>query len=142
MEMEEFAIWKEWQELAFAFQTVKDTIPNCDKRTRMPFLIKETQDKLKQLFKRTIIDVLSEIIICDVNVDALEIFKGGISLLSLGDSCYCSDYHTRYRIPNEIFNILNTGDDYSVLTYELIDEVLKEFRNENINGSSYLEYCA
>ena len=70
-QIDEFAMWKEWQKFVNDFMSKKDSIPN----NKMMNLIQKTQDELKLLFKRTIVEALAEILILELDVDVIEIYS-------------------------------------------------------------------
>jgi len=140
MKTDPFPVWKEWQQLADAYQKAKDKISDCDRERKIPILMKKTQSKLEDLLEKTIIEAVTEVLLCDFNVDRIIVCKSGLQIYSSENFSYRSKYNTRYKMPNKVLQIINSADGYPVFTYQLIERVMYEFAYENLNDTEYLKY--
>lgn len=130
----EFAIWEDWRKLASDFQSTM----NCTAYCEIPTLVIQAQEKFEYLFKRTILEALVEILLCQVSCTELFVFKGGISLDSTV-GFIDQNYRSRYYIPKDILDIIGYSDP-PVLTEQLVTRAFDAFISESIGNSEYFSY--
>ena len=129
-----FPLWTEWEDLV---QDYTNSMINCENAEKLSTIIEGTHEKVALLFKRTILEALTELIVCDIYVDKLVISTSGIDISSSEDPNFHSYYTDRYVFPPKLKETL---DNLELIDETLVNAVIDDLEVDREKHFWYLEF--
>lgn len=133
----QFSMWNEWETIVNDYITVKNSMLSSEISDKLPIHVSETRNKVAAVLKRTILEVLAELIVCDIYIDKLIVSTSGIEICSSEDSNYHSFYNDRYIFPLELKEKLNS---LSLIDEEIVNAVLDDLEAHSEDHLWYLDF--